>query len=63
MTELELEDLLAEALDCNPAFDDSDVGVAEIRSFADAGVMTYNQGLVVRCDDGTEFQLTIVRSN
>jgi len=40
-------------------------GIEEIRSirtFEDAGVMTYNKGLVIRYDDGTEFQVTIVQS-
>ena len=40
-------------------------GIEEIRSirtYEDAGVMTYNKGLVIRYDDGTEFQVTIVQS-
>jgi len=34
----------------------------EVRTFEDAGVMTYNKGLVITLPDGTEYQLTIVRS-
>lgn len=30
--------------------------------FRDAGVMTNNAGLVVRLSDGSEFQITVVRS-
>lgn len=32
------------------------------RSFEDAGIMTYNKGVVVGFDDGSEFKITIVRS-
>jgi hypothetical protein len=33
-----------------------------VRSFAEAGVMTKNAGLVLRAPDGQEFQMTVVRS-
>jgi hypothetical protein len=33
-----------------------------IQSFEEAGVLTYNKGLVIRTKDGSEFQVTIVRS-
>jgi len=36
--------------------------IASIRTFEDSGLLTQNQGLVIRYDDGTEFQLTIVKS-
>ena len=32
------------------------------RTYEDAGVMTYNKGLVVTLPDGSEFQITIVKS-
>ena len=35
---------------------------ARVRTFEQAGVMTYNKGLVISLPDGTEFQLTIVQS-
>lgn len=35
---------------------------ADVRTFEDAGILTNNKGLVVRLPDGSEFQLTIVRS-
>ncbi len=38
------------------------VGGADIATFEEAGVMTNNAGLVIRTTDGTEFQVTIVRS-
>ena len=33
-----------------------------VRTFEDAGIMTYNKGVVVLLDDGSEFQITVVRS-
>jgi len=33
-----------------------------VTTFADAGVLTNNRGLVVRIGNGQEFQLTIVES-
>ena len=44
----------------NEVFDPD--GVQGVATFEDAGVMTRNRGLVVTMDDGTEFQLTVVRS-
>ena len=34
----------------------------QVRTFEQAGIMTYNKGLVISLPDGTEFQLTIVQS-
>lgn len=34
----------------------------EVGSFRDYGIMTTNEGLVVRLQSGEEFQITIVRS-
>ena len=33
-----------------------------VQSYEEAGVMTYNKGLVLTLPDGSEFQLTIVQS-
>lgn len=45
-------------------YDDSDVcwESLRIRSFEQAGVMTTDKGVVVGLPDGTEYQITIVRS-
>lgn len=37
-------------------------GVKSTRTFEDAGVLTDDQGLVLRMEDGSEFQITIVQS-
>jgi hypothetical protein len=59
MDEREIRELLAELL-----LDEEDrIGVRNVESFHDAGLMTNNEGLVVRMEDGGEFQLTIVRRN
>jgi hypothetical protein len=47
-------------LDDQPWSDDGDK--PRVRSYAEAGVMTMNAGLVLRAPDGQEFQITVVRS-
>ncbi len=37
-------------------------GVENVRTFEEAGVLTQNAGLVVETADGSEWQVTIVRS-
>jgi hypothetical protein len=59
MSEEDLEDFLAEALEA--LADESGLPHPRIRTFADAGVLTGNRGLVVRIG-GAEFQVTVVRS-
>lgn len=36
--------------------------VRQVESFADRGVLTSNTGFVVTMDDGSEFQVTVLRS-
>ncbi len=50
--------LITEGSDC------SEISWEDVRvtTFENAGIMTYNKGLVLRMPDGTEFQLTIVQS-
>lgn len=36
--------------------------IKEVRSFTDLDIMTNNKGLVVKMKNGSEFQLTIVKS-
>ena len=63
VTEGTLQDGLMELI--SEAADDS-FGIgwedARVRTFEQAGVMTYNKGLVISLPDGSEFQLTIVQS-
>lgn len=59
MDERGMRELLADLL-----LDDEDLnaGRRDVRSFEDEGLMTNNEGLVVRMEDGSEFQLQIVQS-
>jgi hypothetical protein len=58
MSEQDFETFLADALD--DYADENDVPLRCVATFADAGVLTSNTGLVVRVGDA-EFQVTIVR--
>jgi hypothetical protein len=40
----------------------SEVWIDSAATFADEGVMRLNKGLVVRLSDGSEFQLSVIRS-
>ena len=63
VTEDTLQDGLMELIS-EVADDSFGIGweTARVRTFEEAGVMTYNKGLVISLPDGTEFQLTIVQS-
>ena len=41
---------------------DEDTGVRRVETFEEVGVLTANSGLVVELTDGSELQITIVRS-
>jgi len=47
-------------VDLNESFDPD--AVRSARPFDELGVLTRNAGLVVRMDDGSEYQITVVRS-
>lgn len=62
------QDLLYQTLLCVSDTGECDEGVwnenhiKQVRSFADEGMLTSNLGLVVRMEDGSHFQITIVKS-
>lgn len=60
MSETEMQNWLTEAIDLQCEANEEEP--ADVRTFEEAGVLTMNKGLVVRLPDGSEFQLTIVRS-
>jgi hypothetical protein len=75
MDEQTFEDALVELFQAFDFMDDEDrqevrdslgvetlPDVAAVETFNGAGVLTMNKGLVLRMADGSEFQLTIVRS-
>ena len=43
--------------------EESVIGGCRVTTFSDAGLLTRDRGLVVTLADGSEFQVTIVRSN
>ncbi len=60
-SETKFEGLIRNQLEFQDLEEDG-LGVKEIASFEDAGILTNNRGLVISLTDGSEFQLTIVRS-
>lgn len=65
MDEVQLQNTLAAMLLTEPTLEDPDGGgevvVENVQTFAEAGLMTNNAGLVVKMEDGTEFQLQVVQ--
>jgi len=58
MDEKEMAEIIRQALE---AYYENEMGeMVRINSYEDEGVMTYNEGLIVRLPDGSKFQLTIV---
>ena len=55
MNEMTMEQIIADAL-----IEQDEI--ISTRTFECAGVLTTNNGLVVRTEDGSEFQITIVQS-
>lgn len=70
----QMQDRLVELLESVSVMDDEDraeAGIEELaepfedaitRTFAEAGVLTMDSGLTVRLADGSEYQVTVVRS-
>ena len=67
-TEQQVQDILHELLDVldDPDFaedfDFSDFNFRSVNTYSDNGVLTNNKGLVIRMQDMSEFQITIVKS-
>ena len=64
MTPKNFETWLIEAIDLK-CTEEQEHGPAEVRrvtTYEEAGVLTNDRGLVVRCNDGAEFQVTLVLS-
>lgn len=58
VSEMDAADLAHAGLDREFA----DLNGASVRSYQDAGILTSDAGFVLRLDDGTEYQITVVRS-
>lgn len=53
MTTVDIRELLRELLE--------EEGI-EVRTYEEEGILTRDEGLVIRTEDGSEYQVTIVRS-
>ncbi|MCD7785751.1 MAG: hypothetical protein LUH18_09330 [Oscillospiraceae bacterium] len=63
ISEEQVESALIGILRYGESVDDTELeGVENAVSFQEDGVLSYNRGVVIRMADGTEFQITIVRS-
>lgn len=66
MSEQEVQELLRAALESHEPYDDeaSVVGAGPVvtQTFEELGVLTSDAGFVIRLADGSEFQVTIVKS-
>ena len=71
MNATDLQDALHELLNAASGADPEDrsvelpdglMGLGRVRTYDEAGVFTRDEGLVVRTQDGNEFQVTIVQS-
>lgn len=52
------DEAMADFFTCEGAATD----VRDIESFKDAGVLTNNAGIVLRLMDGSEYQITVIKS-
>ena len=58
-----IKELLDTYADCGAdALGELALDGANVGTFAEAGVMTMNEGLVITLADGSEFQVTVVQS-
>ena len=62
MDSFEFSDKLAALLLGDQTYDDAFPSLTRAEFFSAAGVMTTNDGLVVTLSDGSEYQVTVVRS-
>jgi hypothetical protein len=64
MNERKFQDWLAEAcMDYSEEAENDETTVRRVATYADAGILTMNKGLVVKMKDGAEFQVCIVQSD
>ena len=61
MNELEMQELLTDALNFNDEENENNQ-IKSIKSFQDAIILTSNKGLIIKMNDGSVFQITIIQS-
>ena len=57
-----VEEMLRDAIEVGEFTADDRDGFLSVRTYELAGIMTSNRGLVLRMQDGSEFQISIVQS-
>jgi hypothetical protein len=58
-----IKELIDTYVDCGAeALGEPELDGANVETFADAGVVTINDGVVAMLEDGSEFQITVVQS-
>ena len=62
MNERDFEQVLHQLLTGSDVDGDEDLQGARVSTFEEDGILTHNRGLVVRLQNGAEFQVTIVQS-
>jgi hypothetical protein len=63
MTEREFAEMIAEAVEAHQKeWGDLAGQVSASSSFSDRGLLTCDEGVVIRLEDGSEFQVTVVQS-
>jgi len=60
MNERDFREILHEILALD--IDEGDGSISRVNTFSEAGLLTTNEGLVVKTKDGSDFQLTIIQS-
>ena len=63
MDEQDMSEVIMDALYHDNEECGTETQVTKIYTFEELGILTTNTGLVVRMKDGSEFQITIVKSN
>jgi hypothetical protein len=61
-TLLELFEDIASDEELQASLDHPGLANAQVKTFEDAGLLTRDRGIVLSLEDGSEFQITIVRS-
>jgi len=61
-TDQDALELLQAAIACYCEEEMDPADEVEVRTYEDAGILTHNKGLVLRLPDGSEFQVTVVKS-
>jgi len=59
MTNSKLQDYLVEMFDCDSLENGE---IKYIETFEEKGILSSNNGIVLTMDDGSEFQMTLVKS-